>query len=111
MRKELANGIYRQFNETFREPSDEEVQGDKFHKSKRGNFEKVRREHGIGGEAEKKPATMQSTPANLKQLNKMAKQMMKGNREEMQRMRKMAEEIQQDNQSHTISDESLSRHI
>ena len=54
---------------------------------------------------------MQSTPANLKQLNKMAKQMMKGNREEMQRMRKMAEEIQQDNQSHTISDESLSRHI
>jgi len=111
LRKELANGIYRQFNETFREPSDEEAQGDKFHKSKRGNFEKVRQEHGIGGASEKKPATMQSTPANLKQLNKMAKQMMKGNREEMQRMRKMAQEIEQDNQTHTVSEESLSRHI
>lgn len=60
---------------------------------------------------QKKPATMQSTPANLKQLNKMAKQMMKGNREEMQRMRKMSQEIEQDNQTHTVTDESLSRHI
>jgi len=82
-----------------------------FHKSKRSNFEKIRREHGIGSEAEKKPATTQSTPANLKQLNKMAKQMMKGNRDEMQRMCKMAQEIEQDNQSHTVSDESLFQHI
>ena len=111
LRKELANGIYRQFNETFKESNTEDTNDNKFHKSKRGNFEKIRREHGIGGDVEKKPATMQSTPANLKQLNKMAKQMMKGNREEMQRMRKMAQEAEQDNQSHTVSDESLSRHI
>jgi len=109
LRKEIANGIYRQFNETFTESNDEETK--KFHKDKQGNFENIRRAHGIGTQPKEKPATMQSTPANLKKLNRLAKQMMQGSKAELQRARKMAQEVEQDSHSQSVSDESLSRHL
>ena len=40
LRKELANGIYRQFNEQFKPGSHEN--DDKFHKQANGNFEKAK---------------------------------------------------------------------
>ncbi len=109
LRKEIANGIYRQFNETFTESDDQDTK--KFHKDKQGNFEKIRRAHGIDTQPKEKPATMQSTPANLKKINRLAKQMMQGSKEEMQRARKMAQEVEQNNHSQSVSDESLSQHI
>jgi len=109
LRKEIANGIYRQFNETFTEADDQDTK--KFHKGKHGNFENIRRAHGIDTQPKEKPATMQSTPANLKKLNRLAKQMMQGSKAEMQRACKMAQEVEQNNHSQSVSDESLSRHL
>jgi len=119
LRKELANGIYRQFNENFKSENQKENTDNKlgqtkptsFKKSEDGNFEKIRRDHGVGNHHHEPQKRMKATPVNVQKLNRMAKQMMQESKSEMKRMRKLAQEVERTNYDQSVSDESLSHHI
>lgn len=104
LRKELANGIYRQFNEQFKPGSNQN--DDKFHKQANGNFEKAKQKQ----QPSKKPQPKQHKTAPLGKLNKIAKRMTKQSRQEMQQVERMLQETMAE-QSQDVSDESLTRHL
>lgn len=104
LRKELANGIYRQFNEQFKPGSNQN--DDKFHKQANGNFEKAKQKQ----QPLKKPQPKQHKTAPLGKLNKIAKRMTKQSRQEMQQVERMLQETMAE-QSQDVSDESLTRHL
>jgi 2C-methyl-D-erythritol 2,4-cyclodiphosphate synthase len=104
LRKELANGIYRQFNEQFKPGSHEN--DDKFHKEANGNFEKAKQKQ----QPAEKPQLKQHKAAPLGKLNKIAKRMTKQSRQEMQQVERMLQETMAE-QSQDVSDESLTRHL
>lgn len=104
LRKELANGIYRQFNEQFKPGSHEN--DDKFHKQANGNFEKAKQKQ----QPAEKPQLKQHKAAPLGKLNKIAKRMTKQSRQEMQQVERMLQETMAE-QSQDVSDESLTRHL
>ncbi|MDF8369687.1 IS110 family transposase [Weissella paramesenteroides] len=104
LRKELANGIYRQFNEQFKPGSHEN--DDKFHKQANSNFEKAKQKQ----QPAEKPQLKQHKAAPLGKLNKIAKRMTKQSRQEMQQVERMLQETMAE-QSQDISDESLTRHL
>ena len=110
LRKELANGIYRQFNETFKET---DATKQPFQKAKRGNFEKIRHANGIDNNRQKdmkKPTVHQKPLAPMGKLNRIAKRMTKQSRQELQQMHHMMQDMDSSKRQN-ISDESLSRHI
>ena len=104
LRKELANGIYRQFNEQFKPGSHEN--DDKFHKQANGNFEKAKQKQLQVENLQLK----QHKVAPLGKLNKIAKQMTKQSRQEVQQVERMLQETMVE-QSQKVSEESLSRHL
>ena len=104
LRKELANGIYRQFNEQFKPGSHEN--DDKFHKQANGNFEKAKQKQ----QPAEKPQLKQHKAAPLGKLNKIAKRMTKQSRQEVQQVERMLQETMAE-QSQDVSDESLTRHL
>lgn len=114
LRKELANGIYRQFNETFKEAQPEsEATKQPFQKAKKGNFEKIRHANGIGNDHQKdmkKPTVHQKPLAPMGKLNRIAKRMTKQSRQEMQQMHRMMQDMD-NSRTQNVSDESLLRHI
>lgn len=105
LRKELANGIYRQFNEQFN--ADQKINDGKFHKQAKGNFEKVKQRH---GQPKNPKMATPHKPAPVGKLNKIAKRMTKQSRQEIQQMHRMLQDTMVD-QSQNVSDESLSRHL
>lgn len=105
LRKELANGIYRQFNEQFN--ADQKINDGKFHKQAKGNFEKVKQRN---EQPENSKMVAQYKPAPVGKLNKIAKRMTKQSRQEIQQMHRMLQDTMVD-QSQNVSDESLSRHL
>lgn len=105
LRKELANGIYRQFNEQFN--ADQKINDGKFHKQARGNFEKVKQRN---EQPENPKMASPHKPAPVGKLNKIAKRMTKQSRQEIQQMHRMLQDTMVD-QSQNVSDESLSRHL
>ena len=105
LRKELANGIYRQFNEQFN--ADQKINDGKFHKQAKGNFEKVKQRN---EQPENPKMVTQHIPAPVGKLNKIAKRMTKQSRQEIQQMHRMLQDTMVD-QSQNVSDESLSRHL
>ncbi|WP_165498725.1 MobP2 family relaxase [Weissella paramesenteroides] len=104
LRKELANGIYRQFNEQFKPGSNQN--DDKFHKQANGNFEKAKQKQ----QPAEKPQPKQHKAAPLGKLNKIAKRMTKQSRQEMQQVERMLQETMAE-QSQDVSDESLAHHL
>ena len=104
LRKELANVIYRQFNEQFKPGSN--PNDDKFHKQVNGNFEKTKRNK----QQVDKPQPKQHKAVPLGKLNKIAKRMTKQSRQEMQLVERMLQETMAE-QSQDVGDESLSRHL
>lgn len=105
LRKELANGICRQFNEQFN--ADQKINDGKFHKQAKGNFEKVKQRN---EQPENSKMVAQYKPAPVGKLNKIAKRMTKQSRQEIQQMHRMLQDTMVD-QSQNVSDESLSRHL
>lgn len=105
LRKELANGIYRQFNEQFN--TDQKINDGKFHKQAKGNFEKVKQRN---DQPENPKMVTPHKPAPVGKLNKIAKRMTKQSRQEIQQMHRMLQDTMVD-QSQNVSDESLSRHL
>ena len=105
LRKELANGIYRQFNEQFK--ADQNINDGKFHKQAKGNFEKVKQRN---EQPENPKMVTQYKPAPVGKLNKIAKRMTKQSRQELQQMHRMLQDTMT-KQSQNVSDESLSRHL
>lgn len=126
LRKELANGIYRQFNENFKEPTNDQQIKNKtdrsFQKNKDGNFEKIRQANGVdrkGNESkdiQQNKAKKKNQPAHKKvvapmgKMNKIAKKMTQQSKQEVQQMHRMLQDMD-DSMSQNVSDESLSRHI
>ncbi|APS41758.1 hypothetical protein FOL01_0899 [Weissella jogaejeotgali] len=123
LRKELANAIYHQFNENFKEnPNDQQrkiATDQPFQKDKRGNFEKIRHANGIDNESKnnqqkndgnKKRMVHDKAVAPMGKMNKIAKKMTQQGKQEIKQMHRMLEEMD-DSMSQSISDESLSRHI
>ena len=104
LRKELANGIYRQFNEQF-QPGNHQ-NDDQFHKQASGNFEKAKQKQ----QPAERPQPKQHKAAPLGKLNKIAKRMTKQSRQEMQQVERMLQETMAE-QSQDVSDESLTRHL
>lgn len=123
LRKELANGIYRQFNENFKEPANDQQIKNKtdhpFQKNKDGNFEKVRQANGVDNESKdsqqnkdkkKKQPAHKKAVAPMGKMNKIAKKMTQQSKQEVQQMHRMLQDMD-DSMSQNVSDESLSRHI
>lgn len=108
LRKELANGIYRQFNENFKEGN--QLDG-AFQKKESGNFEKIRRKHGVGVPTPNAQSTSTLSLGTSKKLSCISKQMAAESRKEIQRMHKLMAEAESASQNHSVSDESLSRNI
>lgn len=104
LRKELANGIYRQFNEQF-QPGNHQ-NDDQFHKQASGNFEKAKQKQ----QPAERPQPKQHKAAPLGKLNKIAKRMTKQSRQEMQQVERMLQETMAE-QSQDVSDESLAHHL
>ena len=104
-RKELANGIYRQFNEQLN--ADQKINDGKFHKQAKGNFEKVKQRH---EQPKNSKMVTQHKTAPVGKLNKIAKRMTKQSRQEIQQMHRMLQDTMLD-QAQSISDESLFRHL
>ena len=98
LRKELANGIYRQFNEQFN--ADQKINDGKFHKQAKGNFEKVKQRN---EQPENSKMVAQYKPAPVGKLNKIAKRMTKQSRQEIQQMHRMLQDTMTD-QSQNVSD-------
>jgi hypothetical protein len=114
LRKELANGIYRQFNETFKEKQpDNDAIKQPFQKAKKGNFEKIRHANGIDNDHQKdmkKPTIHQKPLAPIGKLNRIAKRMTKQSRQELQQVHRMMLDMDS-SRTQNVSDESLSRHV
>ena len=114
LRKELANGIYRQFNETFKEKQPEnDATKQPFQKAKQGNFEKIRHANGIDNDHQKdmkKPTVHQQSLAPMGKLNRIAKRMTKQSHQELQQMYRMMQDMDS-SRAQNVSDESLSSHI
>ncbi|MGV3185352.1 MobP2 family relaxase [Weissella paramesenteroides] len=114
LRKELANGIYRQFNETFKERQlENDAIKQSFQKAKKGNFEKIRRANGIDNDHQKdikKPTIHQKPLAPMGKLNRIAKRMTKQSRQELQQMHRMMQDMDS-SITQNVSDQSLSSYI
>ncbi|MGK4063516.1 MobP2 family relaxase [Weissella paramesenteroides] len=123
LRKELANGIYRQFNENFKDdPNGQQRKSatdQPFKKDKHGNFEKIRHANGIDNEPKnnqpkndgnKKRMMHKKEVAPMGKMNKIAKKLPQQGKQEIKQMHRMLQDMD-DSMSQNISDESLYRHI
>ena len=87
LRKELANGIYCQFNKNFKDDTNDQQRksatDQPFQKDKHGNFEKIRHANGVDNDHQKdvkKPMVHQKSLAPIGKLNRIAKRMTKQSR-------------------------------